>query len=527
MKGTRIGPFSVHDKLGPHKRHHVYRATQTEQHRDVALKFIKVPPDVPPAKAISRIQRETKILKQLNHPNLVKVHGAGMENGNIFFALELVDGEPLSAILSRRSKLNWEQASDYARQIACCLEYLHSQEMVHLKLTPDKILITPDGQVKVTDLRLNRSKKKRWDSVRKKSMDIAAYLPPEQFAGEKGTAKSDFYSLGIILFEMLTGKIPYTADSFATLAKQKGIKRAPLISEFTLECPMWMEKVVASLLEIDPAKRPFSARAVIVALDDVRRADRDGTGFAEKMVSGFSPLTAGKDKTEAKKALGLKSKKRPKDDVPIFQSTTFLVSSLAIIVVIMASLIFFLRPESPEQLFQRAEQEYKDGNLNRARVTLRDLIKRGDTEFLADAEDMYVGIRAESLVQRAMNRPTIAFDLPGPTMKFYRAFEHELNKRYDEAIESYDEVLTTVSYDNLEERHIFNVATAQKKAIKAKKNSEQQKEKPSKPQKEIDEQNKNKSQTVIPQTNEDDTDTNPKQGGQSNPKDKTSGKIPS
>ena len=134
MKGTRIGPFSVHDKLGPHKRHHVYRATQTEQHRDVALKFIKVPPDVPPAKAISRIQRETKILKQLNHPNLVKVHGAGMENGNIFFALELVDGEPLSAILSRRSKLNWEQASDYARQIACCLEYLHSQEMVHVEV---------------------------------------------------------------------------------------------------------------------------------------------------------------------------------------------------------------------------------------------------------------------------------------------------------------------------------------------------------------------------------------------------------
>ena len=134
-----------------------------------------------------------------------------------------------------------------------------------LKLTPDKILITPDGQVKVTDLRLNRSKKKN-DGIRfeKKSMDIAAYLPPEQFAGEKGTAKSDFYSLGIILFEMLTGKIPYTADSFATLAKQKGIKRAPLISEFTLECPMWMEKVVASLLEIDPAKRPFSARAVIV-----------------------------------------------------------------------------------------------------------------------------------------------------------------------------------------------------------------------------------------------------------------------
>lgn len=472
MEGTRIGPFLVHEKLGPYKRHNVYRATQVEQQREVALKFIKIPPKTPPAQAISRIQRETKILKKLEHPHLVKVHGAGIENGRIFFALDLIKGEPLSAILSRRSKLAWELACDYARQIACCLEYLHSQELIHLKLTPDKIMITPEGQVKVTDLRLNRTKRKRWDSIRQKAMDKAAYMAPEQFAGEKGTAKCDFYALGVILFEMLTGKLPHTADSFAALAKLKASRPAPLVSQYTLECPMWMEKIVESLLAINPNERPFSARSIIVALDEVRRADKEGIGVAEKLVSGFSPLTVGKDKSEARKALGIRKKKRKEDEVPLFQSTRFLVSTFMILLLVMTvSLAIAMRPLSNESLYERAVALSEDGKLISAQKTLLEILERGPdgNDYYDDAEILLVELRTRRLIDRAQNHPHwVKENTTGPDREFFRAFDYEQVERYDDARKAYEQLLHNVAHDDIDQRHIVNAIEERLSIVKEK-----------------------------------------------------------
>lgn len=471
MEGTRIGPFLINEKIGPYKRHHVYRATQVEQQRDVALKFIGIPSQTPVPQAVSRIQKETKILKNLEHPNLVKVHGAGIENERIFFALEFIEGEPLSSILSRRSKLAWEQACDYGRQIACCLEYLHSQEMVHLKLTPDKVLITADGQVKVSDLRLNRSKKTRWDSVHKKSMDVAAYLPPEQFAGEKGTAKCDFYALGVILFEMLTGNLPHTADSFGALAKQKSIKPAPLVSHYTLDCPIWMENVVHSLLAIDPEERPFSARSIIVALDDVRKADREGTGVAEKMISGFSPLTAGKDRSEARQVLGLRNQKKKKKvgEGSLLQNTNFLVFSLVgLLMILSVSMAFLLWPLSSRDLYARAVKQASEENNFGAQKTLNELLEREQNEYTDDAEILLVKLRTDKLLERAENHPAWSktkTNSDGPTLEFFRAFEFERVERFLEAISAYDNLLANVSHDKLDERHLVNAALERKQKV--------------------------------------------------------------
>ena len=149
MENTHVGPFFIVKRLGTNRRHKVYHARQVEQDRDVALKFIKIPPHVERHKALGKIQREMEILEKLHHPNLVQVYGAGVHEDLIFIAIELVQCESLASILSRRGKLAPDLAVDYARQVASVLEYLHDEEILHSKLTPDKILIDQTGPSKL------------------------------------------------------------------------------------------------------------------------------------------------------------------------------------------------------------------------------------------------------------------------------------------------------------------------------------------------------------------------------------------
>ena len=465
MQGTQIGPFLVGSKLGRKKRNSVYRAWQVEQDRAVALKFIKVPPVVSLPRAMGRLRRESSILRQLNHPNLVRFHGTGMENGKFFFAMDLIEGESLAAILSRRNKLAWELAWDYARQIACCLEYLHSREMMHLKLMPDKILITKEGQVKITDHRLNRKKRKRWDSPRKKTMERAGYMSPEQFEGGSGGYRSDFYTLGVLLFEMLTGRLPYTGNSFAVLGNHKLTRKAPIVSEFSLECPVWLEKLVESLLNRDPEKRPFSARAIVVALDEVKRADSQGTGVAQKLVSGFSPLTAGQDKTAARQVLRIPNAKQREQRFS--QSTGFIATALCAVVFLMFSLLMFaMAPKSSQQLMIDAEGMMVKGETYSAQKALLEVLDRGAGDFQEDAEFLLVKIRMKKLMSWAKDRPLLANQTAkGSTKDFLKAFDYEELQRYDDALTYYNKILRQVSAEPLEGRHLYLAALQRKKAL--------------------------------------------------------------
>ena len=172
-------------------RDRVFHAVQESQDRDVVLKFITIPSSIEWTKAIDKIERETVELRKLRHDNLVRVYGVGVHEpeSRIFFATELIEGESLSSILARRGKLAPDLVVEYGHQIAEALKYIHNKEIIHSKLTPDKIMVTADHKVKVSDLRLNRAKKRRWDAARKRDLEIAAYMAPEQFE-EGGTPVS-------------------------------------------------------------------------------------------------------------------------------------------------------------------------------------------------------------------------------------------------------------------------------------------------------------------------------------------------
>ena len=452
MENTQVGPFRIVKRLGNNRRQKVYHAVQVEQSRDVALKFIKFPPDIQWEVALSKIDREVDILKQLQHENLVQVYGAGVDEDRVFFATELVEGESLTAILARRGKLAPDLAVEYGRQIATALEFIHRQDIIHSKLTPDKILVTSENTVKVSDLRLNRSRRRRWDARRRRELDIAAYMAPEQFA-EGATHKSDFYALGVMMYEMLTGQLPYPPDTMGRMTRNKLDSPVPSVATHVMNCPIWLDKIVTQLLDPNPRKRPHSARAIGLAFDEIKKIDKQRKAAVTQISGNFNALNAGADKTEANRLLGKKTPKK-NDDAPFYQSVPFLIAALAVIAIIVG---FALLPPNPQKLMSQGlelMETDRPADWREAREYFKQVMDRtNDEELLAQAEKQYYESRRRALVIQAENGK-IMWTQSHHAQKFGEAVGLEQDQQAEAAKEVYHSLVDSV--DPLgKDRHIY------------------------------------------------------------------------
>ncbi len=442
VERAQVGPFQILDRLGTNRRHKVFHARQTEQNRDVALKFIKTPPDMDRATAFAKIQREVEILKTLDHPNLVHVYGAGVDGEQVFFAHELIHGESLTTKLSRCGKLATDMAEDLAIQVADALGYLHEQDIVHAKLTPDKILIDEAGNARVNDVRLNRAKRRTWDATHRRELDAAAYMAPEQF-NEGATHKSDLYALGAILYEMVTGKIPLEPENLASLYNQKTTIPPASVSSLVLDCPIWLDRLISALLDPDPARRPHSARAVYYALLEIRKIDKNKTAVVNQMTRGFNPLTIGADKTEAKRLLG---QLEVIDERPaLYQRTWFQVLGLVCVVVAIA---YFAWPPSNATLFARGQRMLESNHVSEV-VQARDnfdriIARRWKDEWWLNADEMGDKARSKILLLNA-DAGKQSFD--NVTNQFNKAYLAEKNGDSAEAMRLYNRLLRSISVD--------------------------------------------------------------------------------
>ena len=400
MKRKSVGPFKILKRLGSNRRHRVFHARQTEQNRDVAIKFVTIPPTVQWDSAIDKIDREVNQLQKLRHPNLVQVYGAGCDGEDIFFATELVDGESLATILSRRSKLAPDQVVEYGRQICSVLQFLHEHGLIHSKLTPEKIMVTADDQIKIIDLRLNRSKRRRWDAPRRRDLELAAYMAPEQFT-EGPSDKSDLYALGVILYEMLSGKLPYQPDTLGRMQRNKVNSPVPSVATHAMDCPIWLNQIVTEMLAPEPRNRPHSAQAVNLALDEIKNIDATKQAAVSQMAAGFNPLTAGKDKSEARRLLlGKKASKKPANATPLLQRTSVQIVLLCLI----AALIFYLlQPKSDDQIISQARQMIASQQMvqwSDARILLEPIMT-SDRPLSQEATRLYYDSKLKTLLARS------------------------------------------------------------------------------------------------------------------------------
>ncbi len=442
MENTRVGPFLIIKRLGKNRRQQVFHARQTEQDRDVALKFIQWPRKIALEQALEKVQREADRLKDLRHENLARTYGAGVHQQQIFFASEMVQGESLASILTRRGRLATDLVVEYGRQIAEILRYVHSQKLVLGRLTPEKLLVGSDRKVKLIDIRVNRANRRRWDAPKRPQPEVAAYLAPEQF-NEGPSERADFYSLGVILFEMTSGQLPVDPDSLGRMIRQKKNMAAPSVAERVMDCPVWLDEMIAQLLEPHAKDRPYSAKAMVVAFDEIKKLDANQKGAAANLAGSFNPLNAGQDKSEAKRVLGTKASTRDEPQEPFYQTVPFLVGALMLTAAIA---IWFSLPPNAGDLVIRGRsmmQSSDPADWQTASASMKRVME-SKSKYASQAEEIYLQVQQKLLLDLA-KRGMKSRNFHSPvTRMFVDAYALEQEQKTEEARALYVELVRTV-----------------------------------------------------------------------------------
>ena len=258
----------------------VYRAEDLRLGQNVALKFL------PPAVAedpqrLAQFHHEVRIARQVSHRNVCRVYDIGEDHGRVFLTMELIDGEDLALLLKRIGRFPEERATEIARQICAGLAAAHDLGVLHRDLKPANIMLDADGRVRITDFGL-AGLAGSFTDIRS---GTPAYMAPEQLAGQDVSERSDIFSLGLVLYEIFTGKRAFDATTIAELLRQHddGVRLSGSTSGRTLD-PV-VEQVILRCLAPDPAQRPASALAVSAALPG-------GDPLAAALAAGETPSPA-------------------------------------------------------------------------------------------------------------------------------------------------------------------------------------------------------------------------------------------
>ena len=259
--GSKLGRFEITGVLGEGAMGTVYLAHDPQIERPVAVKTLRIEAGRERAEELaSRFLKEAKLAGRLQHPNVVTIYEAGRDQGVDFIAMEYVDGEPLNRLLSDQD-FSLSERIEVVRQAAFALEHAHERGVLHRDIKPGNILITREGRVKVADFGIGKLLEGTGDLTRTGQMlGSPAYMSPEQIRGEKLDGRSDFFSLAVVFYELLTGSRPFPGDTITTLVYQilHTEPRDPL--RLRADLPRSTRDVFARLLAKAPEKRPAGAK---------------------------------------------------------------------------------------------------------------------------------------------------------------------------------------------------------------------------------------------------------------------------
>lgn len=350
---SRIGPIALESPLGGAADSNVLRGVHLERNMTMAVKLL-------PRHLVNRpmggdtFAEDVKRLQKLVHPGIARYYGGAMDNGQPYLAIELVSGESLRSLLERRGRLPWETMVDVADAVCQALDFAHRAGVVHQRLTPSRVLVTEQGGVKLIGFDCVLGDVDDVLGLRA-PMCVAHYLAPEEFRGKQSASlpTCDLFSLGVILYECLTGELPWAAASSSELVQARRERPAPRVSAKVLDCPVWLDVLVAKLLEVKREARFPSAEATHRAIVDAKQKVAEGMGAVKHAWAGKQgSLAGGVDRKEIDRLRKKQVATPVRDDSAFYERAWFLAACLAAVVGAGA---YIMWPPSEDALFAKAQ----------------------------------------------------------------------------------------------------------------------------------------------------------------------------
>ena len=264
------GRYEIKEIIGVGGMANVYKAYDSIDDRAVAVKILR-DEHMENDELLRRFRNESKAIAVLSHPNIVKVYDVSFNEDIQYIVMEHIDGITLKEYIEQQKVLRWKEAVHFTVQILRALQHAHDKGIVHRDIKPQNIMLLEDGTIKVADFGIARFARASQHTVTDKAIGSVHYISPEQAKGELSDEKSDIYSIGVMLYEMTTGTLPFDADSPVSVALKQIQSQAKRPREINPDIPEGLEDITIRAMQKDPARRYQSAAEMLRDIDEFKR----------------------------------------------------------------------------------------------------------------------------------------------------------------------------------------------------------------------------------------------------------------